>query len=40
MLDIARERLNNLKAGEWKEHCRKSDAEEDEAARYCTPKDD
>jgi hypothetical protein len=31
MGDVIIDGLNNLKPGEWQEHCRKSDAEEDAA---------
>jgi hypothetical protein len=39
MADTIRDRLNNLKPGEWQAHCRKADAEEDEALGYSAPKD-
>jgi hypothetical protein len=37
MADTIRDGLNDLKPGEWQEHCQKSDAAEDSAVGYSAP---
>lgn len=39
MPERARASLNNLKPGEWQEHCQKSDEDEERALGRCPPKE-